>query len=54
MLYEEIHDKFNYDWGTEEVYENATVETLNIFIISDSEKKIFRTWMFRCEYFCRL
>ena len=39
MLYEEIHDKFNYDWGTEEVYENATVESLNVFIISDSEKR---------------
>ena len=39
MLYEKIHDKFNYDWGTEKVYESATVETLNIFIISNSEKR---------------
>lgn len=38
-LYDEIHDNFNYDWGTEEVYESATVETLNIFIISNSEKR---------------
>ena len=39
MLYEEIHDKFNYDWGTEEIYEKATVETLNVFVISNSEKR---------------
>ena len=39
MLYEEIHDKFNYDWGTEEIYEKASVETLNVFVISNSEKR---------------
>lgn len=38
-LYDEIHDNFNYDWGTEKIYESATVETLNIFIISNSEKR---------------
>lgn len=39
MLYEEIHDKFNYDWGIEKIYESATVETLNIFLISNFEKR---------------
>ena len=39
MLYDKIHDNFNYDWGAEEIYEKATVETLNIFLISDSEKR---------------
>ena len=38
-LYDEIHDNFNYDWGAEEIYEKATVETLNIFLISNSEKR---------------
>ena len=38
-LYDEIHDNFNYDWGAEEIYEKATVETLNIFLISDSKRR---------------